>query len=236
MNHDFNIKKMERYLTTAWNSGGQPIIILTKRDLCNDHNIYFNQLKGLAMGVPILSISSHTREGLDQLQPFFQPGKTIVFLGSSGVGKSSLLNTIAGIDLMKVNHIREDDSKGRHTTTHRQLVVLDNGSMIIDTPGMRELGMWDVTEGLNTTFSDIEEYAKNCKFSDCSHQTEGGCAIRTALDLGDLAISRWESYLKLEKEIKYAKSKENYKLRMKNKTNQKSLSKSRRNQEMVNFD
>ncbi len=160
LNHDFNIKRIERYLTAACQSGAMPVIIFTKADLCSDYKYYKDQLKKEAVGVPILAVSSLTGEGLDELQNYIKPSETIVFLGSSGVGKSSLVNAIAGEEIMKVNDIREDDSRGRHTTTHRQLVMLQNGTMIIDTPGMRELGMWDVSDGINVAFEDIEELAR----------------------------------------------------------------------------
>jgi ribosome biogenesis GTPase / thiamine phosphate phosphatase len=225
LNNDFNIKKVERYLTTAWQSGAVPVIVLTKADLCSDYNAYMEQIEQIAFGVSIVPISSVTREGLEKLEQFIKPSSTVVFLGSSGVGKSSLVNTIAGEEIMKVNDIREDDSKGRHTTTHRQLIMLKNGSMIIDTPGMRELGMWNVSEGLDTAFTDIEELSRECKFSDCSHENEPGCAVKKALESGELSIKRWESYLKLKKEIKFAELKESVDMRLKEKARWKSLSK-----------
>lgn len=204
LNHDFNIKRLERYLTVAYESGAMPIIILTKADLCEDSTEYEEKLEDIAFGVPIIKISSLTGEGIDEIKNYVKSGKTVVFLGSSGVGKSSLVNAIAGYDLMKVNGIREDDSRGRHTTTHRQLIMLDSGAMIIDTPGMRELGMWDVSQGLNATFSDIEELESQCKFNDCKHKAEPGCAIKAALDSGKLSKERWENYKKLKKESQRA--------------------------------
>ena len=144
---------------------------------------------------------------LDTLAAYMAPGKTIVFLGSSGVGKSSLVNALAGKEIMVANGIREDDSKGRHTTTHRQLIMLKNEAMIIDTPGMRELGMWDVSSGLGEAFSDVEQYLGKCKFSDCKHETEPGCAIKEAIANGDLSRERWESYIGLKTEAKYSDGK-----------------------------
>ncbi|WP_026881964.1 ribosome small subunit-dependent GTPase A [Clostridium akagii] len=223
LNHDFNIKRIERYLTTAFQSGALPIIILTKADLCSDANIYENQLQKVAMGVPILAVSTVTGEGLSELQNYIKPSETIVFLGSSGVGKSSLVNNIAGRKIMKVNDIREDDSRGHHTTTHRELVMLDNGTMIIDTPGMRELGMWDVMDGLSTTFDDVEQLASRCKFRNCSHKAEPGCAVKKALDNGELPSDRWQNYMKLRKEAKFAEKKENINLRLKEKSRGKNI-------------
>lgn len=200
LNMDFNIKRLERYLTLAWQSGAQPVILLTKADLVEDTWNAILQVETVATGANIHAVSAHTGYGLQRLKGYLQPGKTVVFLGSSGVGKSSLVNALAGKEIMTVSGIREDDSKGRHTTTHRQLVRLDNGVMIIDTPGMRELGMWDVSQGMSDAFADVESFLGKCKFSDCRHQNEPGCAIRNAIARGKLSAARWESYQKLKEE------------------------------------
>ena len=200
LNLDFNPKRLERYLTLAWQSGATPIILLTKADLVEDYWDYLTQVERVAAGVNVHVVSAHTGQGLARLNAYLQPGNTVVFLGSSGVGKSSLLNALAGEEIMAVSAIREDDSKGRHTTTHRQLIRLKSGVMIIDTPGMRELGMWDVSEGLGDAFSDVEAYIGNCRFSDCRHEKEPGCAIKAAIATGELDIARWESYQKLREE------------------------------------
>lgn len=200
LNMDFNPRRLERYLTLAWQSGATPVILLTKADLVEDHYEYLCQVERVAAGVSTHIVSAHTGYGLERLNAYLQPGKTVVFLGSSGVGKSSLVNALAGETIMTVNSIREDDSKGRHTTTHRQLIRLNNGVMIIDTPGMRELGMWEVSEGLIDAFADVERYLGKCRFSDCSHNKEPGCAIKAAIASGELDISRWESYQKLKEE------------------------------------
>lgn len=225
LNHDFNIKRLDRYLASAWQSGALPVIVLTKADLCLDYSSYLEQIEQVAFGVSVIPISSVTGEGINRLGEFIRPGKTIVFLGSSGVGKSSLVNAVAGEEIMKVNDIREDDSKGRHTTTHRQLIMLQSGTMIIDTPGMRELGMWNVAEGLDTTFNDIEELATQCRFNDCSHENEPGCAVKAALKSGELSEDRWKSYLKLKKESEFAERKESLNARLKEKARNKSISK-----------
>ena len=200
LNLDFNPKRLERYLTLAWQSGATPVILLTKADLVEDYWDYLTQVDRVAVGVNIHVVSAHTGYGLPRLNAYLQPGKTVVFLGSSGVGKSSLVNALAREEIMAVSAIREDDSKGRHTTTHRQLIRLQSGVMIIDTPGMRELGMWDVSEGLDQAFADVESYLGKCRFSDCKHEREPGCAIRAAIEAGQLDISRWESYQKLSEE------------------------------------
>ena len=160
-------------------------------------------------------------------------GRTIVFLGSSGVGKSSLVNALAGEEVMAVNAIREEDGKGRHTTTHRQLILLKNGAMVIDTPGMRELGMWDVSDGLGEAFTDVERFLGRCRFSDCRHQTEPGCAVREAIENGELSQERWESYIKLKKEAKFTDNKEAF-LRHKQQRN-KSISKYNRQNNKIRF-
>ena len=200
LNMDFNPKRLERYVTLAWQSGATPVVLLTKADLVEDYWDYLNAAERVVAGVNVHVVSAHTGYGIQRLNAYLRPGKTVVFLGSSGVGKSSLVNALAGREIMTVNGIREDDSKGRHTTTHRQLIRLSSGVMIIDTPGMRELGMWEVSEGIVEAFADVEQFLGRCRFSDCTHQSEPGCAIRAALECGKLDVARWESYQKLKEE------------------------------------
>ena len=200
LNRNFNPKRLERYLTISWQSGATPVILLTKADLAEDYRDYLAKVERVAPGVNTHVVSAHTGYGLPHLNAYLQPGKTVVFLGSSGVGKSSLVNTLAGEDIMAVNTVREADARGRHTTTHRQLIRLNSGVMIIDTPGMRELGMWDVSEGLGDAFADVEAFLGKCRFSDCKHKSEPGCAIKAAIAAGELDASRWESYQKLKEE------------------------------------
>ena len=200
LNLNFNPKRLERYLALAWQSGATPVILLTKADLVEDYWEYLTQVERVAAGVNTHVVSAHTGYGLQRLNAYLQPGNTVVFLGSSGVGKSSLVNALAGEEIMSVGDIREEDSRGRHTTTHRQLIRLKSGVMIIDTPGMRELGMWDVSEGLGDAFADVEQFLGKCRFSDCSHEREPGCAIKAAIAAGELDIGRCESYRKLSEE------------------------------------
>lgn len=205
LNQDFNIKRLERYLTLAWSSGALPVIILTKADLAENNDEYINKAINVASGTPVHAVSSKTGLGLDALSEYLKPGKTAVFLGSSGVGKSSLVNALAGEEVMAVSGIREDDGKGRHTTTHRQLIMLKSGVMIIDTPGMRELGIEktdnNISIGLENAFSDVESYLGKCKYSDCTHTSEPGCAIREAIEKGELNKERYESYCSLKKNL-----------------------------------
>lgn len=209
LNFDFNLKRLERYLTSSWQSGGHPVIVLTKADLADDVERKTELVSQIAKGADIYAVSAITGEGMEGLQKYLEPDKTIVFLGSSGVGKSTFTNCLLGREIMETERIRESDSKGHHTTTHRQLFVLNNGTKIIDTPGMRELGMWIVDEGMEYSFSDVNELMLQCKFKDCTHTREPGCAVRDALENGILAESRWRSYLKLLGESNFQAQKEN---------------------------
>ncbi len=201
LNADLSLRRLERYLATAWESGAQPVIVLTKADACPETEDLTAQVESIAFGVPVHAVSAVTGEGIEALAGLLVPGKTAVLLGSSGVGKSTLVNALAGAALMDTGDIREDDARGRHTTTHRELVLLPSGALILDTPGMRELGLWQADEGLAATFGDIEAIAVGCRFRDCSHQGEPGCAVRAALEAGELDEARWRGYGKLQREL-----------------------------------
>ena len=201
LDRDFNPRRLERYLTMAWESGAEPRIVLTKSDLCDDVPLRVAEAEGVAFGVPVHVVSSETGEGLEELGALFVPGRTLALLGSSGVGKSTLVNRLAGEELLETRELRSD-GRGRHTTTHRELVVLPGGGLVIDTPGMRELQLWVSEEGLETTFADVEELAAQCRFFDCAHETEPGCAITSAIREGRLDRERLESWRKLGRELR----------------------------------
>lgn len=206
LNYDFNLRRIERYLSLVWQSGAIPVIILTKSDLCNNVEEAITEVKNVALGVDIHAISNFSPEGIEVLQKYFSDNKTIVLLGSSGVGKSSLINNLAKEEIMNVNVLRKNIEKGRHTTTHKQMIILPNGGLIIDTPGIRELQLWDAEDGINKAFSDIEELSKSCKFSNCTHTNEPDCAVQKAIFNGFLEENRLGNFLKIQKEHKYLTS------------------------------
>ena len=210
LNDNFNIRRIERYLTLAWESGAIPVIVLTKCDLVDDVESYISKIESVAIGVDVYAISCKAKIGLEKLQKYFKKGNTLVFLGSSGGGKSTLVNTLIGKDVMKTSEIREDDSTGRHTTTNRQLLMLPTGAMVIDTPGMRELGMWNCDDGIDKTFQDVEKYFGTCKFSDCTHTSEPGCKVLEAIKNGELSEERYNAYMKLKNEARYNSDSESY--------------------------
>lgn len=209
LNNDFNLRRLERYISIGWDSGATPVIVLTKSDLCDDLGARLTDVASVAPGVDVVVTTAVKNDGYAELLPFISAGKTVAFIGSSGVGKSSLINCLTGEDLQKTNDLRNDD-KGRHTTTRRQMMMLSNGCMLIDTPGMRELGMWDNQSGIEKTFEDIEALSLSCRFRDCSHSGEPGCAIKKALADGELTAERWQSYQKLRAENAYTKKQKSY--------------------------
>ncbi|MCL6458594.1 MAG: ribosome small subunit-dependent GTPase A [Gorillibacterium sp.] len=214
LNYDFNVRRLERYLIPAWESGATPVIVLSKADLCLNATALIAQAEAVAPGVPVFAVSVVTGEGMDRLTPYLLPGQTLTLLGSSGAGKSSLVNYLSGVEVQTVQGVREDDSRGRHTTTHRELFRLPDGALMIDTPGMREIQLWSTEEGLSEAFADIESLIARCRFTDCTHKSEPGCAVIRALGNGTLDRSRYDSYRKLELELAFIAQKEEQKQRM----------------------
>ena len=228
LNNDYNVRRLERYLILAWESGANPVIVLSKADLCEDVDARLAEVETIAMGVPVHVISAEKEEGLDSLTPYFQEGHTVALLGSSGVGKSTLINRICGQEKQRVNDVRQGDDRGKHTTTHRELICLPQGGIVIDTPGMRELQMWEADTGFRDAFEDIEELAELCQFSDCQHQKEPGCAIRIAIQDGTLSQERYANYQKLQRELAYLARKEDTRARLAEKERWKKINQAMR--------
>ncbi|SDZ68249.1 ribosome biogenesis GTPase [Evansella caseinilytica] len=229
LNNDFNIRRLERYLTMAWESGANPAVVLSKSDLCDDKQDKVMQVEAVAFGVPVHTVSALQNDGLEELSGYLSSGRTVALLGSSGVGKSTIINAFAGRELQEVQEIRESDAKGRHTTTHREMFLLPQGGILIDTPGMRELQLWESVDGLKQSFEDVEAYALACRFRDCTHGTEPGCAVKAAIAGGMLDRERYESYLKLQKELAYLERKASAKARLAEKQRGRQLAKQVRN-------
>ncbi len=207
LGHDLNPRRLERYLATAWESGADPVVVVTKIDLYEDVSAQLFELEAVSLGVPLVPISNLTGEGVDGLRGWLTGGRTVALLGSSGVGKSSLVNRLLGDERQDVKEIRED-GRGRHTTTHRELFVVPCGGLVLDTPGMRVLELWDAGDGVSEAFADVEEAATGCRFSDCRHMSEPGCAVLAALDAGTLDPARVASYDKLQRELAYVERKQ----------------------------
>lgn len=206
---DYNLRRMERYLVVAWESGAAPVIVLNKVDLCTDIAAVMQEVDSIALGVPVMVMSALNNQGLAELLSYIKKGTTGALLGSSGVGKSTIINHLLGSELQKTREVRADDDRGRHTTSRRELIHLPNGGLLMDTPGMRELQLWGGEEGLKDAFDDIAALAQQCRFRDCQHGVEPDCAVQAAIQTGTLTPNRFESYLKLQKEVAYLHRKEN---------------------------
>jgi len=204
---DFNVRRLERYLAQCWESGAKSIVVLNKADDCEDVAARVAEVENIAAGVPIFAVSARTGDGVDALDSFLAPGQTIVLLGSSGVGKSTLVNHFLQRDAQAVQAVRASDSRGRHTTTSRELFALPGGALLIDTPGLRELQLWEATEGVEQAFSDVEGLAAQCRYGNCGHTTEPGCAVQAAIAEGRLDENRLENQRKLEREQEFVRRK-----------------------------
>jgi len=220
LDDDFSLRRLERYITTAWDSGAEPIVVLTKADLCSDVGEAVLQVESVAIGVPVYPVSNVTGIGVEALEPHLRAGRTVVLLGSSGVGKSTLLNRLAGTELMRTAAVAADGT-GRHTTTHRELIQLPSGALAIDTPGLRELQFWE--GDLSAAFEDIELLAADCRFRDCAHAREPGCAVMSAVDKGRLELDRLRSWRKLQRELEAIAARTDHRLRVARKKRWKAI-------------
>ncbi len=222
---NFTVRGLERYLTMAWDSGAEPIIILNKVDVCEDPQQALYEAESAAMGVPVYLVSAHNASGIDDMTQHLSAGKTAIFLGPSGVGKSALSNVLLGREIQRTGEQRKGDLRGRHTTTNKELLFLSSGAMIIDSPGLRELQLWGDVETIDRSFREIAELAKNCRFTNCSHQQEPGCAVQQALVDGSLDYGRFENYRNMSQEMLYLAEKQDVKGRIERKTRDKKLAK-----------
>ncbi|HYY92992.1 MAG TPA: ribosome small subunit-dependent GTPase A [Pyrinomonadaceae bacterium] len=204
LDNDYNPRRVERYLIMAWESGADPVVVLNKADLIEDAEEKREEVARVAPGVPVLLLSAKRGEGVEQLSPYIVRGRTVALMGSSGVGKSTIVNRLLGSEVQRTQEVRLSDAKGRHTTTHRELFLLGSGGLVLDTPGMRELQLMLSERGLRETFEEIEEAASRCRFGDCRHEGEPGCAVREALDAGALDAARYENYRKMQAEMRHA--------------------------------
>jgi ribosome biogenesis GTPase len=206
LDHDFNVRRIERYLAAVWESGASPVVLLNKADLCTDVEQKIDDARAVAIGVDVHVVSALTADGVDALAGYWREGVTVGFVGSSGVGKSTLLNRLLGHDVQATAGVRAHDSRGRHTTTHRELFVLPQGGLVIDTPGMREFTLSDADGGLDAVFADIDGLAAHCRFADCAHLSEPGCAVVDAAGRGEISVDRLAAFRKLLKELRYEES------------------------------
>jgi ribosome biogenesis GTPase len=200
---DLSLRRIERYLSAIWDGGAEPVVVVNKTDLPHDPAAILEQLSAVALGVRTALVSAHADGGLDELEALLEPGLTAALVGSSGVGKSTIVNRLLGHELQETAEVRESDMKGRHTTAARQLLVTPGGAILVDTPGMRELGLWDAREGLDRTFADIAALAAGCRFRDCTHDQEAGCAVVAAVERGELDRSRLDGFHRLARELEH---------------------------------
>jgi len=225
---DFNLRRLERYLAAAWEGGAEPVVVLNKADLAGDPAAAIADAAAAAPGAAVLAVSALAREGLEALQPWLAPGRTVALVGSSGAGKSTLVNALLGEERQATAAVREDDSRGRHTTTHRELVPLPSGAVLLDTPGMRELLPWAGDEAIDVVFPDVAALAEHCRFRDCRHESEPGCAVLAAADEGSLDPARLESWRKLQREQRWLAARSDARMRAAEEAKWKAITRSMR--------
>ncbi len=225
---DFNLRRAERYLAQCWESGARPIVVLNKADACADVQEKAREIEQIAAGTIVHVVSAKTGQGFDELEEYLRPGQTLVLLGSSGVGKSTIVNRLLGRAIQEVQEVRDTDSRGRHTTTARQLFALPGGALLIDTPGLRELQLWDADEGIAQAFSDIEAFAARCRFGNCRHEGEPGCAVQQAVEEGTLDQARLENWRKVLREQAFLRRKMDPEARQEQKEHCKALHRTQR--------
>lgn len=235
LDHDFNLRRLERYVTLAWSSGAEPVIVLNKADLSTEVAERVADVATIAPDVAVRVLAAKQGVGIETLTPLLESGKTVALLGSSGVGKSTIVNAIVGWERQATGDVRADDQRGRHTTTVRELLLTESGALLIDSPGMRSVGMWEIDEGLADAFEDVERFARGCRFSDCAHGTEPGCAVRAAIARGDLALARFESHEKLARESDALARRVDPELRASSRRHWKVIHKSVRNHMRVKY-
>lgn len=229
LDHDFNLRRLERYYVTVRSSGAACAILLNKADLCDDPEARAREVRSIAPGADVVALSTLHAEGLGALRPYLIPGETVAFVGSSGAGKSTLINRLLGYERQPTNAVREDDSHGRHTTTHRELIRTPSGAMLIDTPGLRELQLWSGGDDVESAFPEIEDLAAGCRFRDCSHSGEEGCAVEAALDQGGIDPGRLGAYRKMQREAAYLHRQLDQRAQLEEKARWKKIHKAMRN-------
>ncbi len=225
---DFNPRRIERGLVLAWDSGAEPVLVLSKADLCPDTPGRVREVEGLAPAVSVLAVSARDGTGVDALAPWLRSGRTVALIGSSGVGKSTLLNRLLGSEQQPTREVRAGDDRGRHTTTHRELFLLPGGALVVDTPGLREIQLWSDEGALDSAFGDVAALAAGCRFGDCGHETEPGCAVVAALESGELPAQRFASYRKLEAELRHLERQKDLRKQLEQKARWKAIHKAQR--------